>query len=132
MWFCPVDGTLMLVEARTGGGPGAESAHEAAAAAAAGAQPWYGSEGTCFYCPVCPYAYRLSQRRTVRVRTKRKDVDDVMGGAAALENVDKTEALCPSCSHREAFYMMIQTRSADEPMTCFYKCVSCGNRWADK
>lgn len=40
---------------------------------------------------------------------------------------------CPKCEHPRAFFMQIQTRSADEPMTTFYKCCSlqCGHRWRD-
>lgn len=40
---------------------------------------------------------------------------------------------CPKCGHTEAFYMQIQTRSADEPMTIYYKCCnfSCGFRWKE-
>ena len=158
MWFCPVDGTLLLVDQR----PGADGVIAA-------------GHGTCFCCPVCPYVYHLTQRRTVRVRTKRKEVDDIMvsvwrprararsarascgvcvsrqGGALSHARArpspatrraqsaedwasgDKTEALCPNskCGHREALYKMFQTRSADEPMTCFYKCVKCGERWKE-
>merc|ERR1712212_606843 len=55
-------------------------------------------------------------------------------GAAAWENVDSTEETCPKCSHNRAFFMQIQTRSADEPMTTFYKCckMECGHRWKEK
>ena len=89
---------------------------------------------------------------------KLKEVDDVLGGAEAWENVDSTEgstlllmlnykvvlvfigcnsfflsAECPDCGHKKAFFMQIQTRSADEPMTTFYKCcdMKCGHRWRD-
>jgi len=60
-------------------------------------------------------------------------VDDVLGGAAAWENVDATDVKCPKCDHDRAYFMQIQTRSADEPMTIFYKCCSatCGNRWKE-
>lgn len=56
-----------------------------------------------------------------------------MGGAAAWENVDSTDAECPSCSHKRAYFMQMQTRSADEPMTTFYKCANqlCGHNWRD-
>ncbi len=37
-------------------------------------------------------------------------VDDVLGGAAAWENVDWTETTCPKCDHGKAFFMQIQTR----------------------
>jgi DNA-directed RNA polymerase subunit M/transcription elongation factor TFIIS len=40
-------------------------------------------------------------------------------------------ATCPKCSHDEANYMEIQTRSADEPATVFYRCVECTHRWKE-
>lgn len=57
-----------------------------------------------------------------------------MGGDKDWENVDKTEAECPKCSNGTAYYMALQTRSADEPMTTFYKCTNsaCGHRWNDR
>ena len=62
-----------------------------------------------------------------------KEVDDVLGGSAAWENVDSTEERCPKCSNPRAYFMQIQTRSADEPMTTFYKCCNpqCGHNWRD-
>jgi DNA-directed RNA polymerase III subunit RPC11 len=61
----------------------------------------------------------------------RKQVDDVLGGDEAWENVDKTLTKCPQCAHNEAYYMQIQIRSADEPMSTFYKCVKCSHRWRE-
>lgn len=82
----------------------------------------------------------------------------MLGGAAAWENVDSTAGRaglaegprgargsraaphgvfpaepCPKCEHPRAYFMQIQTRSADEPMTTFYKCCNpqCGHRWRD-
>jgi len=54
---------------------------------------------------------------------KRKQVDDVMGGEGAWDNVDNTEAQCPvqECGGDRAYFYMVQIRSADEPMTTFYK-----------
>uniref|UniRef100_A0AC11BRX3 RNA polymerase III subunit K n=1 Tax=Ovis aries TaxID=9940 RepID=A0AC11BRX3_SHEEP len=70
---------------------------------------------------------------TNRKYPKLKEVDDVLGGAAAWENVDSTAEPCPKCEHPRAYFMQLQTRSADEPMTTFYKCCSaqCGHRWRD-
>ena len=53
------------------------------------------------------------------------------GGEAAWANVDQTDAVCPNCPHRRAYYMQFQTRSADEPMTVFYRCVQCKKRWKE-
>ncbi|XP_076330739.1 RNA polymerase III subunit K [Tachypleus tridentatus] len=86
-----------------------------------------------FACSTCPYVHNVKQRITNRKYPKLKEVDDVLGGAAAWENVDSTEETCPKCNHGRAFFMQIQTRSADEPMTTFYKCCNpqCGHQWRD-
>jgi transcription elongation factor S-II len=36
---------------------------------------------------------------------------------------------CPSCRKKTVSYSQAQTRSADEPMTTFCSCVSCGKNW---
>ena len=40
---------------------------------------------------------------------------------------------CPRCEHPRAYFMQLQTRSADEPMTTFYKCCNpqCGHQWRE-
>ena len=76
-----------------------------------------------FECRTCPYEspimYHLYERRTM----KKKEVEDVMGGAKAWENVDKTAIQCTQdgCDGDQAYFMLIQLRSADEPSTIFYK-----------
>ena len=62
-------------------------------------------------------------------KLKTKQVDDVLGGADAWEDVDRVKTKCPFCDGEEAFFMQIQIRSADEPMTIFYKCCSCMKQW---
>jgi DNA-directed RNA polymerase III subunit RPC11 len=84
-----------------------------------------------FACNMCPYMHPITTDYTSELKLKRKEVDDVLGGAAAWENVDKTEAQCPHCTHRLAYFMQIQIRSADEPMTTFYKCCKCMQQWND-
>tara|TARA_Y100000389_G_scaffold201441_1_gene244179 strand:+ start:831 stop:1337 length:507 start_codon:yes stop_codon:yes gene_type:complete len=36
---------------------------------------------------------------------------------------------CRKCKSNKCTYYQMQTRSADEPMTTFVSCLSCGNRW---
>ncbi|KXL48426.1 MAG: hypothetical protein FE78DRAFT_142003, partial [Acidomyces sp. 'richmondensis'] len=48
-------------------------------------------------------------------------------------NVDVTPTRCPSdtCDSQSAYFRQVQIRSADEPMTTFFKCVKCGTDWRE-
>ncbi|KAF8475868.1 hypothetical protein BDZ91DRAFT_710480 [Kalaharituber pfeilii] len=84
-------------------------------------------------CRTCPYEFMLTKRYFERKPMRRKQVDDVMGGEGAWDNVDHTEAQCPTpdCGGDRAYFYMVQIRSADEPMTTFYKCTKCGHKWRE-
>ena len=36
---------------------------------------------------------------------------------------------CNKCNKNKTLRVQIQTRSADEPITNFIRCINCGNRW---
>jgi DNA-directed RNA polymerase III subunit RPC11 len=91
MFFCPLDGTLLKVDREEGP---------------------HGSTSNTFVCTTCPYAAPIRETQSVKTHPKRKEVDDILGGAAAWENVDRTMAICPSCNHPDAYFMQIQIRSA--------------------
>lgn len=110
MWFCPLDGTLLQIQTSSSQSSG----------------------NSVFICATCPYSCDIDHNFTSTIYPERKEVDDILGGASAWENVDKTAAVCPSCSFNEAYFMQMQIRSADEPMSVFYKCVKCSNQWNDK
>jgi DNA-directed RNA polymerase III subunit RPC11 len=72
---------------------------------------------------------------TSRTKLKRKNVDDVLGGAETWKDADSTagecffffglckylnpssSASCDKCGHGRAYFYQLQIRSADEPMT---------------
>eukprot|EP00977_Amphora_coffeiformis_P008826 scaffold1995_cov167-Amphora_coffeaeformis.AAC.6 len=60
MWFCPLDGTLLKVDRE-------ESTNR-----------------STFLCTTCPYSCPIIQTQSVKTATKRKEVDDILGGAAAV------------------------------------------------
>ncbi|KAL9189246.1 hypothetical protein ACHAXT_011736 [Thalassiosira profunda] len=113
MWFCPLDGTLLQVL------PSTSATSE--------------SSSHLFACPTCPYSQPIAASQIQKTFPgNRKKVDDILGGASAWENVDRTAAVCPACSCGEAYFLQMQIRSADEPMSVFYKCVKCSHQWNDK
>ena len=52
---------------------------------------------------------------------------------AKMLEVDKSMATdmfrCSRCGKRQCTYYEMQTRSADEPMTQFIRCLNCGKQW---
>lgn len=56
-------------------------------------------------------------------------------GMAVIENnepdLPRTKKECKKCKNNEAYYWLIQTRSADEPPTQFFKCVKCKHTWRE-
>jgi DNA-directed RNA polymerase III subunit RPC11 len=105
-----------------------------------------------FECLTCPYHFVINKRYFERKYMKKKEVEDILGGKGAWDNVDKTQGgfgarrsdvfafetrtddrivQCPNdkCRNDEAYWYQLQIRSADEPMTAFYK-VSVSRRCA--
>jgi len=83
-----------------------------------------------FECLTCPYHFVITKRYYERKYLKKKEVEDILGGKGAWDNVDKTEVQCPNekCRNHEAYWYQLQIRSADEPMTAFYKVRLCGTQ----
>ncbi len=109
MRFCPWDGSLLIVDNA-------------------------GTDGHFrFRCVACPYVDRIRPDRPVQVRERKaaKKADDVLGGEEAWKDVSTTEASCPKCGNKRAYYIEFQTRSADEPATIFMKCTACSQQWKE-
>ncbi|XP_032303585.1 DNA-directed RNA polymerase III subunit RPC10 [Coturnix japonica] len=73
-----------------------------------------------FACTTCPYVRNVTRKVSSRKYT-------------TASKPPLNGEPCPKCEHPRAYFMQIQTRSADEPMTTFYKCCNaqCGHRWRD-
>lgn len=77
----------------------------------------------CFECATCPYQHFLRKEYYEIKLLKQKEVEDIVGGSAQWENAQKTEIQCPNpnCDSGQAYFYQLQIRSADEPMTNFFK-----------
>ena len=104
MLFCPCCGNLLLIEL---------------------------AGDVQFYCKTCSYRYTLSGQISRSLTLTRKSVDPVLGGETAWQGADKTHNPCPICMFPEAFWIQMQIRSSDEPMSRFYRCCQCAHQWRE-
>ncbi len=93
---------------------------------------------TVFKCRSCgyetdasggPQPYRF--REKVKHSPREKIVVVREGEETAGSQVLKGVVSCPRCGHDEVIFWMMQTRSADEPMTRFYRCTRCKYTWRE-
>ena len=82
---------------------------------------------------VCSCGYKTSQvdKATIRetVIKSEKEVEVIDKGE--LQTLPKTTAECPKCSHKTAYFWLVQTRAGDEPETKFLRCEKCSHTWRD-
>ncbi|TVY31328.1 DNA-directed RNA polymerase III subunit [Lachnellula subtilissima] len=78
-------------------------------------------------CLTCPYQYILQARYYERKTFTHKEREDMFGGKGQWDNAQRARVQCTKdgCDGDEAAYYQVQIRSADEPMTSFYKVSLC-------
>ena len=86
-------------------------------------------------CPRCGYSTAQLGDSTPEIKSKKKLDAKEDPSIKVLEEGNDIKALpttnvdCPKCDNKEAIWWMLQTRSADEPTTQFYRCTSCNHTW---
>lgn len=76
-------------------------------------------------CSSCNY----TQEEGILKDRKKKSKEVEVVQKADTETKPKTKADCKECGNKEAYTWTLQTRSADEPETIFFKCTKCESTW---
>ena len=81
-----------------------------------------------FVCKNCGYKKEKSEKKIVKTKRKEKELTII---EEKVEVLPKTRITCPKCGNSEAYWILRQTRAADEPETRIYTCTKCGYKWRE-
>jgi transcription factor S len=79
-------------------------------------------------CPNCSYS-EGNTSTTKKIEEKEVSKFNVLEESEVQETLPTIKIDCEKCGHNEAVWWMLQTRSADEPTTQFYRCSKCNYTW---
>lgn len=81
-------------------------------------------------CRACVYKLPLENRLRTVIEFSPPDKFDQLFSEKESK-LSKIQINCVKCDGSEAYFFQMQTRSADEASTIFYKCVKCNHTWKD-
>jgi len=85
-------------------------------------------------CHRCNYSMVVDEgvRELSEVTTSKTEAVTVIEERSEeIKALPTTTAECPRCGFDKAYWWMVQTRSADEAPTRFFRCVKCGYVWRE-
>ena len=88
------------------------------------------SRSSILSCPKCDYTEGQKDGGQIQISEEEAKSDflvlDENEGKDAMPTI---EIECEKCGNNQAVWWMLQTRSADEPTTQFYRCTKCEHTW---
>tara|TARA_Y100000310_G_scaffold315910_1_gene367039 strand:- start:968 stop:1282 length:315 start_codon:yes stop_codon:yes gene_type:complete len=80
----------------------------------------------------CSCGYKSKDKLNIQIKEKTEKAKKMeIIDKSEFEILPKTKTYCPKCSHRTAFFWLVQTRASDEPETKFLKCEKCKHIWRE-
>lgn len=83
---------------------------------------------TSLSCPKCGYSETGSKETKKQTKEEIPELN-VFEENEGKETLPSIKIDCEKCGNNEAVWWMLQTRSADEPTTQFYRCTKCSYTW---
>jgi len=81
-----------------------------------------------YLCNKCGATKSVDKTQYFTTDAKEKETMIIAESSATLP---KTKALCSECGNKEAYFVLRQTRAADEPETKIFRCCKCNHSWRE-
>lgn len=120
-YFCNYCGSLLCLSTSQMLPPAAQSAHYNS----------YQASKVLLVCYHCSSSHSDGTNSSSFIPLRQILKAEIIKDSDMWANASCTEEKCPKCGHNQAYYLQVQTRSADEPMTTYYRCVKCAHNWKD-
>jgi transcription factor S len=88
--------------------------------------------GAYLACTSCGYTDKKAEvEEKLSTKITHKDNIVIIDENVEESTLPTTQAECPECGNKDAYYWIQQTRASDEPETKFLKCTKCKHIWRD-
>lgn len=87
-------------------------------------------QGSSLLCPKCGYQESEEGKKLKKDEEYESELD-ILAESEEQETLPTITKECEKCGNNEAIWWMLQTRSADEPTTQFFRCTKCKHTWRD-
>ena len=84
---------------------------------------------------ICPKCEHITFMEEEKIENNQQSVSEfennlkVMDSSESIESLPTATIECPKCKNNLAYWWMLQTRSADEATTQFFRCTKCNHTW---
>ncbi len=82
-------------------------------------------------CRKCGYEMKGGEGNIVTVEKRRERDIPVIEDSDSVATLPTTDAKCPKCGNKKAYWWMRQLRAADESEVRFFRCTKCGKTWRE-
>ena len=86
-------------------------------------------------CPKCGYSQQIETEESTLQKNDANSTHEIITvigeEEAKLRTMPTIKIDCPKCGNSEACWWMVQTRSADESPTQFFRCTKCNHTWRE-
>ncbi|MBX8633650.1 MAG: transcription factor S [Candidatus Thermoplasmatota archaeon] len=82
-------------------------------------------------CRRCGYEGSVAKASSGTIRSEMNANRELLVVEGRSDTLPKTDVKCPKCGNNEAYWVLRQTRAADEPETRIYRCTNCSYSWRE-